>query len=73
MLCLGASFVFGSVRHVAMGTRILGGVLLGLGFYVVNEVLGNIAVVYRMPPLLGALLPLMAFFVLAWWRLSRIR
>ncbi len=73
MLFLGASFVFGSVRHVAMGTRILGGVLLGLGFYVINETLGNVAVVYQMPPLIGALLPLLTFFAIAWWRLSRIR
>ncbi|PIP78437.1 MAG: LPS export ABC transporter permease LptG [Gammaproteobacteria bacterium CG22_combo_CG10-13_8_21_14_all_40_8] len=73
MLMIGASFVFGSVRQVAIGTRIMVGVLFGLAFYVINEVLGNMAVVYQFTPFWGAMLPLVVFSLTAAYRLKKIR
>ncbi len=72
MLVLGCSFVFSSIRHVGMGARILSGVMIGLGFYVLNESFGSIAIAFQFPALLGASLPLLVFSGFSYWRLSRI-
>jgi lipopolysaccharide export system permease protein len=72
MLVLGCSFVFSSIRHVGMGSRVLTGVLIGLGFYVLNESFGSIAIAYQLPALIGAALPLLLFSGISYWRLSRI-
>ena len=72
MLVLGCSFVFSSIRHVGMGARILTGVMIGLGFYVLNESFGSIAIAYQLPALVGASLPLILFSAISYWRLSRI-
>ena len=72
MLILGCSFVFASIRHVGMGTRILSGIMIGLVFYVLNESFGSIAIAYQFPALLGAALPLLIFSVFSYWRLKRV-
>jgi len=72
MLVLGCSFVFSSIRHIGMGARILSGVLIGMGFYVLNESFGSIAIAYQLPALVGAALPLLLFSAISYWRLSRI-
>lgn len=57
MLLLALSFVFGPLRSVTTGARIILGVLTGFGFFVVNEVFGPLSMVYSLPPILGALVP----------------
>jgi lipopolysaccharide export system permease protein len=57
MIFLAVPFVFGSLRSVAIGQRILVGALLGVGFYMANQIMGNIGLVYEFSPLISALLP----------------
>ena len=57
MMLLAASTVFGPLRSVSMGARIVLGVIIGFGFYVTNQVFGPISLVYEIPPALGALMP----------------
>jgi len=66
MLLLALSFIFGPLRSVTTGARIIMGVLTGFGFFVVNEVFGPLSMVYNLPPVFGALLPslLVAFVAL---------
>lgn len=71
MLLLAASTVFGPLRSMNMGTRILMGIALGFFFYVANQVGAPFALVYGLPPSLGASLPTLAFFGLALWLLNR--
>lgn len=71
MMLLASSFVFGALRSVAMGARLLTGILFGFGFYVANEVFGPISLVYEVPPVLGALGPSLLFIGLALVLLKR--
>lgn len=67
MMLLAASTVFGPLRSVAMGARIVAGVILGFSFYVANEVFGPMSLVYNVPPLLGAIMPSLLFMGVAVW------
>ncbi len=57
MVVLALSFIFGPLRSVTMGTRVLMGVGAGFSFYVLDQLFGPLALVYQLPPWLGALTP----------------
>lgn len=61
MICLGIPFIFGSLRSSSMGFRIMMGVIIGFGFYMLNQFFGPITLVYQFPPLLAATLPTVLF------------
>jgi len=63
MICLGIPFIFGSLRSASMGFRIMMGVMIGFGFYMLNQFFGPITLVYQFPPLLAALLPTILFLI----------
>lgn len=71
MMLLASSFVFGALRSVTMGARLLMGILFGFGFYVANEVFGPISLVYAVPPAIGALGPSLLFIGVALFLLNR--
>ena len=73
MMLLALSFIFGSLRSVTAGARIVTGICFGFLFYVVNEIFGQMSVVYNMPAVFGALIPSLLFVVMIWWLLSRKR
>jgi lipopolysaccharide export system permease protein len=61
MLLVALSFIFGPLRSVSMGARIMMGVLTGILFFVSNEVMGSMSLVYQLPPILGAVMPSFIF------------
>lgn len=65
MLLMALSFIFGPLRSVTMGARVLMGILTGFAFYMTNEVFGPIALVYQLPPIAGAMLPSVLFILLS--------
>ena len=65
MVLLALSFVFGPLRTVSMGARILMGVIAGFTFYLASETFGPISLVYSLPPVLGAVLPSALFTMIA--------
>ncbi|NPA72786.1 MAG: LPS export ABC transporter permease LptG [Gammaproteobacteria bacterium] len=65
--------IFGSIRQVSMGQRIFIGVLIGMGFYLLNQMIGNLTVVYHLPVLLGAFLPSLLLLSGALFWLKRVR
>ncbi|OOF56453.1 lipopolysaccharide ABC transporter permease LptG [Rodentibacter genomosp. 2] len=73
MMMLALSFIFGSLRSVTAGARIVTGICFGFLFYVVNEIFGQMSVVYNMPAMFGALIPSLLFLAIIWWLLSRKR
>lgn len=73
MMMLALSFIFGSLRSVTAGARIVTGICFGFLFYVVNEIFGQMSVVYNMPAIFGALTPSLIFLSIIWWLLSRKR
>ena len=57
MICLAVPFIFGPLRSVSMGLRILIGIVLGFAFYILNAFFGPISMVYHISPLLAATMP----------------
>lgn len=71
MICLGVPFIFGSLRSVSMGLRILTGVIIGFAFYMLNQFFGPLAMVYQIPPVLAAVIPALLFPVVSVILLAR--
>ncbi|MFD2165185.1 LPS export ABC transporter permease LptG [Thalassotalea euphylliae] len=61
MLLVALSFIFGPLRSVSMGARIMMGVLTGLLFHITNQVFGSLSLVYQLPPAFGAIMPSLLF------------
>ncbi len=72
MIFLAIPFIFGSLRSVSVGQRILVGALLGVGFHMLNQTLSNIGLVYSINPALSALLPPILFLILALVMMRRV-
>ncbi|MBU0455519.1 MAG: LPS export ABC transporter permease LptG [Pseudomonadota bacterium] len=64
MIFLAIPFVFGPLRSVAMGLRLVSGIAIGFSFYLLDRFFGPFSMVYNIPPFLSALLPLFLFFIL---------
>ena len=65
MLLLAIPFVFGSIRTDSMGRNLFIGIMIGIVFFAASKALGYIVLVYRLPPILGATLPTLAFAIAA--------
>ncbi len=63
LVLLGISFVFGPLRESTMGFRIFFGVVVGVGFRIIQDMLGPFSIVFGFPPVLAVLLPV--FFCLS--------
>ncbi|MFQ3210421.1 MAG: lipopolysaccharide export system permease protein [Colwellia sp.] len=71
MLLVALSFIFGPLRSVSMGARIMMGVFTGILFFISNEVLGSLSLVYQLPPVLGAMMPSLVFISVAWYIIGK--
>jgi lipopolysaccharide export system permease protein len=71
MLLVALSFIFGPLRSVSMGARIMMGVATGILFFIVNEVLGSLSLVYQLPAIFGALMPSLIFISLALYLMNK--
>ncbi len=65
MMLMALSFIFGPLRSVTMGARILSGVIAGFTFYISSEFFGPLSLVYEMPPAFGAIAPSVVFLTIA--------
>jgi len=73
MMLFAIPFVLGPLRNTGAGQRLFVGVLVGLVFYVINEVSANTGQLYGWNPLLSAGAPTLAFALIGLWRLARVR
>ncbi len=73
MMLLAIPFIFGSLRSVTMGLRIVMGIVVGGGFYLLNQFLGPFSMVYQVPPFLAASLPTVLFAAVGCIMMSRRR
>ncbi|EHQ52015.1 MULTISPECIES: LPS export ABC transporter permease LptG [Ectothiorhodospira] len=73
MLLLAIPFIFGSLRTGGAGQRLFIGILIGVGFHLLNRTLNHMGLVYGIPPFLSAVLPLTVFLLVALWALRRVR
>ena len=58
LVLVGISFVFGPLRSVSMGLRIFSGVITGVIFMLVQNLLGPSSLVFGFPPVLAVLFPI---------------
>jgi lipopolysaccharide export system permease protein len=62
MVFIAIPVIFGPLRSATMGLRLLTGVLLGFGFYILNQLFGPLSLVYgSFPAPLAASLPSLVF------------
>ncbi|MCT8342438.1 LPS export ABC transporter permease LptG [Photorhabdus kleinii] len=65
MMLMALSFIFGPLRSVPMGVRMVTGISFGFLFYVLNEIFGPLSLVYSVPAVLAALLPSLLFLTVS--------
>ena len=73
MILLAMPFVFGPLRSSSMGLRMLTGISLGFVFYIVNQFVGPMSMVYQIPPILAAVLPILLFALIGGVLLTRVK
>jgi len=72
MVFLAIPFVFGPLRSVGVGHRVLVGALVGIGFYLVNQMFSYVGIVYSFNPMVSAFLPAGFALIVAYWMLRRV-
>jgi lipopolysaccharide export system permease protein len=73
MTILALPFVFGSLRSAGAGARLVVGLVIGLSYYVLGEVLTSGGEVYGLPPLVIAFAPSALLFFVTGVAVMRIR
>lgn len=71
MLLVALSFIFGPLRSVTMGARIVMGVVTGIVFYLTDKIFGPIVLVYELHPAIGATMPSIVFIGIATFLLKK--
>ncbi|CNH31882.1 lipopolysaccharide ABC transporter permease [Yersinia massiliensis] len=73
MMLMALSFIFGPLRSVPMGVRVVTGIFFGFVFYVLDQIFGPLSLVYSIPPAIGALLPSILFLLISVYLLLKRR
>jgi len=73
MALLSIPFVTGSLRSVSIGQRIALGGAIGMAFYLTEQIVNHLAVLYELNPPLAALGPEVVLLFFAWRGLRRAR
>ncbi len=66
-------FVFGPLRSVGIGHRMLVGILVGLGFYLLNQIVAYLGLLYGLNPVVCAVLPTTLLFAGSVYMMRRVR
>lgn len=72
MVFVALPFVFGPLRSVGAGQRILVGVLAGLGFYVFNQIVSYVGLIYQFNPAASAAAPTVLFLGVAVYMMRKV-
>ncbi len=64
LVLVGIAFVFGPLRSVSMGLRIFTGVITGVVFMLVQNLLGPSSLVFGFPPIFSVLIPALTCLVI---------
>jgi len=65
MMFLALSFISGPLRTVTIGARIVMGILVGFAFNMLSNMFGPVSLIYQMPPIFAAALPIIIFAIIA--------
>ncbi len=73
MLLLAMPWLFFSTRSAAAGKRLFFAIVVGLVYMIGSRVIGDAAIIYRLPPVSGAFLPILLFAAIGVWWIRRSR
>jgi len=73
MIALGVPFIFGSLRSVSTSLRIVIGIVIGFGFYILNQFFGPLSMLFQFPPFLAAIAPTIIFAIVCFVLLRKIK
>jgi len=73
MLLIALPFVFGSLRSGSAGQRLMIGILIGVGYFIIGKIMNHLGQVYGLHPLLSATLPILIVLVYGLHALTKIR
>jgi lipopolysaccharide export system permease protein len=71
MVLLSLTFIFGSTRTISAAQRIAGGTLVGTLFFLANQILGHLGLLFNLSPILTTLAPAGLILVVALGLLRR--
>lgn len=72
LVLVAISFVFGPLREVTMGYRVFAGVIVGIVFWTLQELLGPASLVYNFSTVMAVLLPIVLCALLGMVLLRRV-
>ncbi|MBI3562521.1 MAG: LPS export ABC transporter permease LptG [Gammaproteobacteria bacterium] len=73
MMLLAVPFIFGTMRDVGVGQRVFVGFIIGLGYYILSQLIGRAGLVYNIPPVLAAIVPTLIVLGLGSVLITRLR
>ena len=73
LVMMAISFIFGPLREVTTGLRVFTGVIVGIVFQTMQDMLGPSSVVFGFSPFLAVIVPVVVSFLLGWLLLKRAR
>ena len=73
MLLLSAPFVIGVKRGVSVGARMMIGVVIGMGFNIIDKIVGHLGLIYDLNPLLIAFIPSLTVLAFALFAVKRVQ
>ncbi len=73
MLLIALPFVFGSQRAGGAGNRMLLGLLMGIGFYLLNRTMNHLGQVYQLYPFVSASVPVLIVAILSFLSLRKVK
>ncbi|WP_371373298.1 LPS export ABC transporter permease LptG [Thalassotalea aquiviva] len=71
MLLVALSYIFGPLRSVSMGARIMMGIGTGICYDFINRMFGSMSLTFNFSPFLGAVLPSLLFVMVAVYLIRR--
>jgi lipopolysaccharide export system permease protein len=73
MLLLSAPFVIAVKRDTSVGVRMMIGVIIGMGFNIIDKIVGHIGLIFDLNPPLMAFIPSLTVLALALFAVSRLQ
>jgi len=73
MLLLSAPFIISVKRGVSVGERMMIGIVIGMGFNIIDKVVGHLGLIYALNPILIAFIPCLSMLILALYLVKRMR
>lgn len=73
MLLVSAPFVIGVKRGVNVGARMMIGVVIGMGFNIIDKIVGHLGLIYELNPPFIAIAPSLTVMALALFALNRVQ